>query len=290
MKKTTLSIIIFAIAFILSPQLFSQENANSSKEKISGYAPVNGLKIYYEMYGQGMPLLLLHGAYMNIDMNWGLLLPELSKTRKVIAVEMQGHGRTADIERPFSFEALANDISRVMKYLKIDSADVIGYSLGGTVALSFAIQNPAMVKKLVVISSAYKYDGWLPAIRNLFQTFKPEFFDATPLKPAYESVAPDPKHWRSFVTKMIEFDKKEYNLGEEKIKAIKSPVLLITGDNDGIDMEHKARFYKLLGGDVSGDMTGLPKSQLAILPGSTHVSLMMNTDAISSFLKPFLSL
>jgi hypothetical protein len=142
---------------------------------------------------------------------------------------------------------------------------------------------------MVIISSAYKSEGWLPQIRSMFQTFKPEFFDATPLKPAYESVAPDPKYWRSFVIKMIEFDKKEYNLGEEKIKAIKVPVLLIMGDNDGIDMAHKASFYKMLGGDVSGDMAGLPKSQLAILPGSTHVSLMMKTDAILSLLKPFLT-
>lgn len=294
MKKITLiKTLTLLTAIFISPQIFSQANSAALSQKTSGYAPVNGLKIYYEVYlpagqagGEGKPLLLLHGAYMNIDMNWIQLLPGLSKSRKVIAVEMQGHGRTADIERPFSFEKLAEDISGVMKYLKIDSADVIGYSLGGTVALDLAIQNPVMVKKLVIISSAYKSEGWLPEIRNLFQTFKPEFFDATPLKSAYESMAPDPKHWHAFVTKMIEFNKKEYNLGEEKVKAIKSPVLLIMGDNDGIDMDHKARLYKLLG----GDMAGLPKSQLAILPGSTHVSLMMKTDEILSLLKPFLSL
>ena len=288
MKKTSLLFIIFAFTFILSEQLFAQ--ANSPQQKITGYAPVNGLKIYYEIHGAGKPLLLLHGAYMNIDMNWGQLLPELSKTRKVIAVEMQGHGRTADNERSFSFDSLASDISGLMMFLKIDSADVIGYSLGGTVALDLAIQNPGVINKMVIISSAYKYAGWLPAIRNLFQTFKPEFFDATPLKAAYESIAPDPKHWHTFVAKMIEFDKKEYNLGEEKIKAIRSPVLLIMGDNDGVEMEHKASFYKLLGGDVSGDMAGLPKSQLAIVPGSTHVSLMMKTNEILSLLKPFLGL
>ena len=285
MKKCTMIRSIFAIMLFLSSQaIFSQG------KKISGYAPVNNLKIYYEIYGEGKPLLLLHGAYMTIDMNWSQLLPELSKTRKVIALEMQGHGRTADFDRPFSFETMADDVVQTMKYLKIDTADVIGYSLGGTVALALAIQKPSLINKMVIISSAYKSEGWLPQIRSAFQSFKPEFFDATPLKPAYESVAPDPKHWRSFVAKMIEFDKKEYNLGEEKIKAIKSPVLLIMGDNDGIDMEHKASFYKLLGGDVSGDMAGLPKSQLAILPGSTHVSLMMKTDALLSLLTPFLAL
>ena len=288
MKKTPLLSIIVAFTLLLSQQLFAQ--SNSTQQKITGYAPVNGLKIYYEITGEGKPLLLLHGAYMNIDMNWAQLLPELSKTRKVVAIEMQGHGRTADTGRPLSFENMADDVAQTLKYLKFDTADVIGYSLGGIVALKLAIENPAMVKKLVIISSPYKSEGWLPAIRNLFQTFKPEFFDATPLKSAYEAVAPDPKHWHDFVTKMIEFDKKEYNLGEEKIKAIKSPVLLIMGDNDGIDMEHKARFYKLLGGDVSGDMAGLPKSQLAILPGSTHVSLMMKTGELLSYLKPFIGL
>ena len=226
---------------------------------------------------------------MTIDMNWSQLLPELSKTRKVIALEMQGHGRTADIDRPFSFETLADDVVQTLKYLKIDSADEMGHSLGGTKALALAIRKPSLINKMVIISSAYKSDGWLPQITSAFQSFKPEFFDATPLKPAYESVAPDPKHWLSFVTKMIEFDKKEYNLGEEKIKAIKSPVLLIMGDNDAVEMEDKASFYKLLGGDVSGDMAGLPKSQLAILPGSTHVSVMMKTDALLSLLKTFFS-
>lgn len=285
MKKETISKGMFILVLFLSSQfVFSQA------KKSNGYAPVNNLKIYYEIYGEGKPLLLLHGAYMTIDMNWSQLLPELSKTRKVIAIEMQGHGRTADTDRPFSFETMADDVAQTLKYLKIDTADVIGYSLGGTVALELAIQQPGMVDKMVIISSAYKSQGWLPQIRNAFQSFKPEFFDATPLKPAYESVAPDPKHWRSFVTKMIEFDKKEYNLGEEKIKAIRSPVLLIMGDNDGVDMEHKANFYKLLGGDVSGDMAGLPKSQMAIVPASTHVSLMMKTDILLSLLKPFLGL
>lgn len=283
MKKETIIKSIFILVLFASYQF-----AVSQEKKTSGYAPVNNLKIYYEIYGEGKPLLLLHGAYMTIDMNWGPLLPELSKNRKVIAIEMQGHGHTGDIERPFSFDAMADDVVQTMKYLKIDTADVVGYSLGGTVALQLAIQQPSLVNRLVVISSAYKSEGWLPQVRNMFQVFKPEFFDATPLKPAYEKVAPNPKHWRTFVTKMIAFDKKEYNLGEDKIKAIKSPVLLIMGDNDGVDMEHKAAFYKLLGGDVSGDMAGLPKSQLAIVPGTTHVSLMMQTDKILSLLKPFL--
>lgn len=284
MKKTGIILLtLFIVCFSAEP-LFSQV-----KEQ-HGYAPVNGQKIYYEIHGEGKPVVLLHGAYMSIDMNWSQLIPELSKTRKVIAFEMQGHGRTADIERPFSFPALADDISQAMKYLHIDSADVIGYSFGGTVALQLAIGHPTVINKLVVISAAYKSDGWLPQVRAAFETFKPEFFDATPLKPEYERIAPDPTHWRSFVTRMIAFGKQAYDMDSEKIKAIKAPALLIMGDNDGIDMEHKASFYKLLGGDRSSDMEGLPKSQLAIVPGTTHVTLMMNTNMLLSFLKPFLSI
>ncbi len=266
-------------------------NAFSEAKKDSGIAAVNGQKIYYEVYGEGTPIVLLHGAYMNIEMNWSQMIPELAKKRKVIALEMQGHGHSSDSERPFDVKSMATDVAEVLKYLKVNEpADVVGYSMGGIIALQFIIDHPAAVRDLVIISSTYKSDGWLPQVRNIFQMMTPEVFDATPLKTAYDKTAPDPKHWRDFVAKMIVFNKKEFDLGEENIKKIKSPVLLIMADNDGVDMLHKASFYKLLGGDVSGDMAGLPKSQLAIVPGTTHVSLMMQTDKLLSMINPFLGL
>lgn len=158
--------------------------------KTSGYAPVNGLKMYYEIHGTGKPLILLHGSYMSIDLNYGQMIPELAKTHKVIALEMQGHGRTADIDRPFSYEAFADDIAALLKYLEIDSADVLGYSLGATIGLKFAIRYPAMINKLVFISSTYKYDGWIQAARDIFPTMKPEFLEQTPLKTKYDKLAP----------------------------------------------------------------------------------------------------
>lgn len=261
---------------------------NSELLKSKGYAPVNGLDMYYEVYGEGKPVVLLHGSFMNIDMNWGEIIPRLSKTNKIIAVEMQGHGRTADISRPYSFPALADDVSVLLKHVKIDSADVIGYSLGGTVAFQLAIRHPSLVKKLVIVSSVFKHDGWIQEARDIFPTMTPEMFENTPLKTEYDRLAPDKTHWNSFVKKMVKFDSTPFDLGAEKVRVIRSPVLIISGDNDGVDLDHIAEMYRLCGGAVFGDMAGLPKSQLAIIPGMTHVTLMMQTDKLLSVIDPFL--
>src|SRR5215510_9412535 len=169
-------LLLIAIMFVAS-----QSNGQEVKPSNSGYAPANGIKVYYEVYGEGKPLVLLHGAFYTIDMNWGQLIPELSKTRKVIALEMQGHGHTPFSSRELSITGLASDVEKLMDYLKIDSADVAGYSMGGFIAYQFAVQSPKRVKKLVIISSAYKSNGWLPIVNGAFKDFKPEFFDNTPL-------------------------------------------------------------------------------------------------------------
>ena len=156
--------------------LASRSNGQQIKPSDSGYAPVNGIKVYYEVYGEGRPIILLHGAFYTIDMNWGLLIPELSKTRKVIAIELQGHGHTPFSDRKLDFATLASDVEGVMNHLKVDSADVAGYSMGGTVAYQLAIQSPKRVIKLVIISSTYKSSGWVPEIANAFKSMKPEIF------------------------------------------------------------------------------------------------------------------
>src|SRR5215467_1844986 len=161
------------------------------KSSNSGYAPANGIQVYYEVYGEGKPLVLLHGAFYTIEMNWGQLIPELSKTRKVIAIEMQGHGHTPFSDRKLDITTLASDVEGVMDYLKIDSADVAGYSMGGAVAYQFAVKTPKRLRELVIISSTYKSDGWLPVVNSGFKDFKPEFFDNTPIKTGYDAVAPD---------------------------------------------------------------------------------------------------
>lgn len=289
MKKRSIIARITACCLIMLMHTtgFSQPSAKANL-KSSGYAPVNGQKIYYEIYGEGKPLLLLHGAYMTIDMNWAQLIPELSKNRKVIALEMQGHGRTRLGYRPYSFENLGDDVAKTLSYLKVDSTDVVGYSFGGTVAYQLVINHPKLVRKMVIISSTYKSSGWQKEVREAFLSMKPEFLSNTPLKTEYVKVAPDTSEWNTFVKKMIEFDHVDYNFGDENVSAIKSPVLLISGDSDGIDKPVLMDTFKRLGGCIFADMSAPSKSQLAILPGQGHVSLMMQTDQILTLLNNFL--
>jgi pimeloyl-ACP methyl ester carboxylesterase len=277
---------ILLIVIIMSTA--SRSNAQQIKPSNSGYAPVNGIKVYYEVYGEGRPLVLLHGAFYTIDMNWGQLIPALSKTRKVIAIEMQGHGHSPFSDRKLSITTLASDVEGVMDYLKIDSADVAGYSMGGSIAYQFAVQSPKRLRKLVIISSTYKTNGWLPIVNNAFENFKPEFFDNTPIKTAYDAVAPDKTKWTNFLKLMFDFAKVPFNVGDSNIAKIAAPVLIISGDNDGLDKIELMKTYQLLGGGIVADMQPMPKSHLAIVPSQGHVSLMMQTKIILDYLNDFL--
>ena len=276
--------------FMLAMLLFAvfQSNGQESKPAGSGYVPVNGIKVYYEVYGEGRPIVLLHGAFYTIEMNWGQLIPELSKTRKVIAIEMQGHGHTPYSDRKLDFATLASDVEGVMNYLKVDSADVAGYSMGGSVAYQLAIQSPKRVRKLVIISSTYKSSGWLPAVTNAFKSFKPEFFTNSPLQVAYDAAAPDKTKWTKFLEQMIAFAGTSFDMGDANIAKITSPVLLISGDNDGLDKIELMKTYQLVGGGVSADLGPMPKSHLAIVPSQGHVGLMMQTKIIFGYLDDFL--
>ncbi|MBT2563056.1 alpha/beta hydrolase [Pedobacter sp. ISL-68] len=278
------SVLLFAIIMFAA----AQSKAQQLKPAESGYAPVNGLKVYYEVYGEGKPLILLHGAFMTIETNWGQLIPELSKTRKVIAVELQGHGHTPFSDRKLDQAALASDVEGVMNHLKVDSADVVGYSMGGSIAYKLAIQSPKRVKKLVIISSTYKSTGWRPEIADAFKNMKPEMFANTPMKTAYDAVAPDKTKWTKFIEQMIVFAGTTFDMGDANIAKITSPVLIIAGDNDGLDKVELSKTYQLLGGDKFADMGSMPKSHLAIVPGQGHVSLMMQTKTILAYLNDFL--
>ncbi|HEY4289401.1 MAG TPA: alpha/beta hydrolase [Puia sp.] len=265
-----------------------QSNGQQPVPADRGYVPVNGIKVYYEVYGEGRPIVLLHGAFMTIGMNWGQLIPELSKTRKVIAIELQGHGHTPYSDRKLDFATLASDVEGVMDHLKVDSADVAGYSMGGSVAYQLVIKSPKRVKKLVIISSTYKSSGWLPVVTSGFKNMKPEFFMNTPIKTAYDAVAPDKTKFTKFLEHMIAFAGVPFDMGDSNIAKITSPVLLISGDNDGLDKIELIKTYQLLGGAVSADLGPMPKSQLAIVPAQGHVSLMMQTKTILDYLNDFL--
>jgi len=265
-----------------------QSKGQQLKPAASGYAPVNGIKVYYEVYGEGKPIVLLHGAFYTIEMNWAQLIPELSKTRKVIALEMQGHGHSPYSDRKLDIATLASDVDGVMDFLKIDSADVAGYSMGGSIAYQLAVKSPKRVKKLVIISSTYKSSGWLPVVNSGFKGFKPEFFNNTPLHTGYDAAAPDKTKWIKFVEQMIAFAGVPFDIGDANIAKITSPVLLISGDNDGLDKVELAKTYQLLGGGVAADLAPMPKSHLAIVPAQSHVGLMQQTKTILDLLNGFL--
>ncbi|CEJ71621.1 AB hydrolase superfamily protein YvaM [Chryseobacterium oranimense G311] len=288
MKNVLKSNHFLKLLMIAIVMLASEVYGQKIKPSESGYAPVNGIKVYYEVYGEGQPVVLLHGAFMTIDMNWGQLIPELSKNRKVIAVELQGHGHTPFSERKLSHTALAGDVAGVMDYLKIDKADVVGYSFGGAIAYQFAIQSPRKLNKLVIISAAYKNTGWIPEVSSAFKSMKPELFMNSPMHTAYDAVAPDKTKWTPFLEQMIATAGQPFDLGDANISKISAPVLIISGDNDGLDKAELAKTYKLLGGGISADLAPMPKSQLAIVPGQSHVSLMMQTDMILGYLNSFL--
>lgn len=256
-------------------------------KKETGYAPVNGLKMYYEIYGEGEPLVLLHGSYMTIPLNWNKLIPEFAKNRKVIAVELQGHGRTVDIDRPITYENMADDIASLLDYLKIEKADVLGYSMGGGVALQTAIRHPEKMNKVVNISGSAKYDGWVKEALDIFPVISAEMFKDTPIKKQYDSLSPTPEHFPEFVKKVIAPDLNPYNWTEQ-LKNTKAPVFTIIGDADGVVLEHATEMYRLKGGGKMGDMSGLGESRLAILPGSTHQSIIERTKWITEMVNEFL--
>lgn len=243
------------------------------KPAISGYADVNGLKMYYEVYDKGKPLVLLHGSFMSIPLNWGHIIPKLAKDRQVIVTELQGHGRTRDTNREISYEGMADDVSGLLKHLQVDSADVLGYSMGGGVAFQAAIRHPEQVRRLVVVSGTYAHDGWWPDVEASFSTMNADLFKGTSIQKQYDSLGNDPAHFPEFVEKVISIDLKPFDWTQD-VKKIKAPIFMIIGDADGVRYEHALDLFRAKGGGKMGDIHGLPQSRLAILPGTTHIGLL----------------
>jgi pimeloyl-ACP methyl ester carboxylesterase len=235
----------------------------------TGYAPVGDLRMYYEVHGEGSPLVLLHGAYMTIDA-MGPLLPGLAASRTVIAPEQQGHGRTADVERPITYEQMADDTAVLIQQLGIEAADVLGFSMGGGIALQMAIRHPAAVRKLVVASASYASDGMPAVAREMFPTITPELFAGTPIEADYKRTAPNPDDFPSLVEKLTRLDTTEFAWPRQQIRDIAAPTLVVLGDSDGVVLEHAVELFRLRGGGVMGDLQGMPASQLAVLPGTSH--------------------
>src|SRR5262245_46316913 len=273
----------FFLTLLLSCVAFGQQ------KPVTGYAPVNGLKMYYEIHGSGEPMVLLHGAFMAISGDWSDLARELSKKRKVIAVEMQGHGRTADIKRDLTYENLADDVAGLLDYLKVPSADIVGYSLGGGVAIECAIRHPEKVRKVVSISAPYARDGWVKAGNDFWPTLTWELFKGTPIEADYKRLSPEPDKFPDFVNHFKAMALRPYDFGADNLKATKAPMFFIHGDADGVRLDHIAEMYRLKGGgEIHGDMQPRPASRLAILPGTTHVTLMNRLSIIIPMINDFL--
>jgi pimeloyl-ACP methyl ester carboxylesterase len=256
------------------------------------YAEVNGLNMYYEVHGAGRPLLLLHGAYMTIDA-MGEVLSRLAEGRQVIAVELQAHGRTADIDRPLGYEAMADDVAALLRHLEVEEADVFGFSMGGGVALQVAIRHPEVVRKLVVVSAAHTSESMHPELLEMIPSITPEVFAGTPIEEDYLKTAPNPDDFPKLVAKLKQLDMEHFAWPPEEVRGIAAPTLLVVGDSDAVRLEHVIELFRLLGGGVMGDLAGLPKSQLAVLPGTTHFippgsGILDRADWLLAIIPPFL--
>ena len=262
-----------------------------NKDAKDSYASVNGLNLYYEIHGAGEPLILLHGGVGAIQM-FGEVLPSLAQNRQVVAVDLQAHGRTADIDRPLSFELMAGDIAALIKHLGIEEADVMGYSLGGGVALRTAIQHPEVVRKLVLVSIPFKRDGWYPEILAGMGQMGPQVAEPmkqTPMYQLYASIAPKPEDWPVLLTKLGELLRQDYDWSNE-VAAIKAPTLIVVGDADSVRTAHAVAFFELLGGgkvDAGWDGSGMSNARLAILPATTHYNIY-SSPQLSAVVAPFL--
>ncbi len=240
----------------------------------TGYAPVNGLELYYEIHGTGEPLILRPGGFGLPEM-FGELLPRLAEGRQVIVVDLQAHGRTGDIDRPLSLEQIGDDVAALIEHLGFARADVMGYSMGGDAALRAAIQHPALVRKLVLVSIPFKRDGWYPEVRagmDQISAAAIEFIRESPMYKSYVNVAPDPEHFPVLLDKMGDLMRQPYDWTSE-VAALETPTMLVYGDADSVPPAHAVEFFGLLGGgkkDTGWDGAGMSNARLAILPGTTH--------------------
>lgn len=255
----------------------------------SGYAPVNGLQMYYEVHGSGgTAVLLLHGGLFNIDLQFGEVLPALAWTRRVIAVDFQGHGRTGDIDRPLTSAGLASDVVGLLQHLGVPQVDVFGFSVGGGVALYLAVKHPALVRRLVVSSASFHPDGDRPENAEAVGAMTVDMIAGTPMEQDYLAKSPNPDKLQDLLDMLGTFDRGFAGWSDDEIAGIEAPTLITVGDCDMVTLDHAVRFLRLRGGDVNGDFAGVPSSQLAVFPGTTHFFGLSRTalvlDVVTTFL------
>jgi pimeloyl-ACP methyl ester carboxylesterase len=278
-RRTLLTLAAAAFTSTLISATKAQQGASPMPTPTkSGYVPVNGGKVYYAVYGQGAPLVLLHGGLMTIE-TFGPVLEKFAASRQVIAIEAQGHGRTGPLDRRMTFANMAADVAEVITSLGLGPVDVVGYSMGGTIGLRLALDRPELVKKLVIASSVYAFAGWhdynQQGMRGLNAAAAPMMV-GTPLYQAFAAVNPDPETNFPKLLDQMQYMGQDYDWSAE-IGNLKAPTQLIVGDWDAVRTSHTAKFWELLGGglqDALWDGSGMNQNRLAILPGVTHYTMM----------------
>jgi len=262
-------------------------STKATNKKVKGsYASVNGLNLYYEIQGKGKPLILLHGGVGASEM-LNPIMPAFAKNRQIIAVHLQAHGRTADIERPLSFELMADDIAALIKYLGLEQTDLLGYSLGGEVALQTTIRHPDLIHKLVLVSAAFKHGGFYPEVLESFEHMGPDaaqFMSQSPLAKLYPN-----KDWAALFTKLGHLMRQDFDWSKG-VAEIKSPVMIIFADADTYRTSHIMEFFALLGGgqrDAGLDGSDRPTARLAILPNASHYDII-SSPTLASIITSFL--
>lgn len=265
----------------------TQHSQERNKDGSGSYAEVHGLRMYYEIHGEGFPLVLLHGGLSAIGTSFGKVLPGLVAGRQIIAIEQQAHGHTADIDRPLTYRQMAEDTVALLSHIGIEQADFFGYSIGAGIAIEIAIRHPLIVHKLVAATPISTTDGFQPGVLAGMEALQPEHLAGSPFQEEYERYAPHPQDWPTLVAKMKQLNREFVDVSPQSIASIKSPTLLIAGDADIVRLEHVVELFRLLGG-VSGDHAGLPQVQLAVLPATTHITLMDRVQWLIPMITSFL--
>jgi pimeloyl-ACP methyl ester carboxylesterase len=252
-----------------------------AEPRATGYADVNGLHMYYEVYGAGSPVVLLHGGMLTIDLSFASLIPALAARHQVIGVELQGHGRTADLEREITPAALASDVTGLLDHLGIDRAHVLGHSMGAAVTLELGISYPQRVRSLVPVSASVRPDGLHEDLTDpakmATSTRMPTQRDFQDFQEAYQRLSPHPEHFADFLAALSQSQADTRGWSDEQLAAITAPVLLVLGDRDFTTVEHAALMLHLI-----------PGAQLAVLPGTTHVEATRRPELLLPMLARFL--
>ena len=281
----------FGVLLTLATAAFSAQADTQAVAPRSGYVKANALKYYYEISGKGEPLLLLHGGLGSIDM-FRPIMPALSEHRQVIAIDLQGHGRTELGSRKFGLPEIGDDVATVLTQLGFKNVDVMGYSFGGGVAFRLAVKHPEMVRRLTLVSAGFASESFYPEMREQQIQVNAGFAEqmkATPMYTSYVAVAPKPDDFPRLLQAMGDLMREQYDYSAD-VKKLTMPTMLIFGDSDMYRPEHIVEFYKLLGGglrDAGWNREHMSKNRLAIIPDQTHYDIFFSPKLVAAAL-PFL--